>query len=130
MSIRYTLRRLTQSDIEGEKFKDNLKDYELAVVKPSGRLVIRLGDNLYDLVNAADNGEIEAIGRAWAVSEQSPDGESDQESPTHQTMSSRSWALNSRDSANNAQTYANNANSYKTDAQAAANTASAAVTNA
>ena len=108
VSIRYTLRRLREGDVEGEKFKDNLKDFELASVKPSGRVVIRLGDNIINLVDAADEGAIEAC-RLWAVSESSPDGEDDQRSPTGKTMSSRSWALAMIDSANQALERANQA---------------------
>lgn len=117
MSIRYTLRRLK----EGDCTTDNLKDYELAVSTTNGRIVFRLGDTIYDLTGEAGTGTIEAS-RLWAVSEDSPDGTNDTESPTGKTMSSRSWALVMSERANNALT---TAESTLTAAQTAAANATA-----
>lgn len=104
MSIRYTLRRLKESECTVE----NLKDYELAVSTTNKRIVFRLGDTIYDLTGQAGTGTIEAS-RLWAVSESSPDGATDEKSPTGKTMSSRSWALAMIDRANEALTRATSA---------------------
>ena len=94
MSIRYTLRRLSEEDATTE----NLKDFELACVKENGRVVIRFGNQVVNLIHAADDGLVTEA-RAWAISEESPDDEVDTESPTGKTQSSRTWALNAKSKA-------------------------------
>lgn len=68
------------------------------------------------------------LSKAWAVSEESPDGEEDAKSETGKTQSSRTWALLAKTKAGEASSSASNANNSVTEATNQAKIASTKAT--
>lgn len=65
-------------------------------------------DDAVKEVAAAGDASVE-LANKWAQSDDSPDGNADEDSPTGETQSSKSWALQSKESAKNAKTSESNA---------------------